>query len=276
MVMATNSVIKAFRIIEHLSIHREAGVSEISAGLNMDKTTVYRLLATMKEIGYISQNASSQRYRLSPKFANLTEPAPDHQNLIEMAHPYLEELTGLTDEAVSLAFLSGADVVYVDHIDSQHAIKVNAKVGGQYPAHTVGIGKAIMAYLPAKQVEGLYKDREMAVRTPNTISSLSALQSDLAKVKKRGYAVDNEECSPGLFCLAAPIFDASGFPVAGISTGFPLYRHTAVAEQKKLAKIVRQTAGRLSEALGYTGPKGKASKKDASPAKLNRKPLKTK
>jgi len=265
--MATNSVIKAFRIIEHLSLHGEAGVSEISVGLSMDKTTVYRLLSTMKGIGYISQNAADQRYRLSPKFANLTEPAPDHQNLIEMAHPYLEELIGLTDEAVSLAFLSGADVIYVDHIDSQHAIKVNAKVGGQYPAHTVGIGKAIMAYLPSKQVEALYKDREMAVRTPNTISSLTALQAELAKVKKRGYAVDNEECSPGLFCLAAPIFDASGFPVAGISTGFPLYRHSAVAEQKKMAEIVRQLAGRLSEALGYAGSKSKAPPKKTAAAK---------
>jgi len=263
--MTTNSVVKAFRIIEHLSTHSDAGCSETAVALGMDKTTVHRLLATMKEIGYVSQNASSQRYSLSAKFSNLTEATPDHRSLLEIIRPYLKELAEMTGETASLALLSGTEVIYTDHIDSQHVIKVNVGVGIQYPAHTVGIGKVILANLKPEHVEELYRGRELEKLTPNTIDSFPKLMADLVKTKKRGYAIDNEECSTGLFCLAAAVLDSSGLPVAGISTGFPLFRHPSVAAQKKLAEMVCLVTGRISESLGYggqtKGSKAKATKR---------------
>ena len=248
--MITNSVIKAFRIVECLSTQGEARISDIATSLDMDKATVYRLLSTMKEIGYISQNIAMQRYSLSPKFIGLTGPTPGHQNLIEMAHPYLKRLTDLTDETACLALLSGSNVIYVDFIDSKHTINATVTIGSQYPAHTVATGKAMLAYMPVKQIEDSYKDKELVALTPNSVKTLPVLLDDLTKVRERGYAIDNEECSKGLFCLAAPVLDVSGYPVAGISIGFPLYRHSNMDDQKKMAKHVCQIAGQVSEALG--------------------------
>lgn len=249
--MTTNSVVKAFSIIEVLSSKGESGVTDLSERLSLDKTTVYRLLSTLKAIGYVTQNQANQRYGLAMKFLNLARSRPDERHIIDLVRPYLEELSGQADEAVNLAVLRETSITYIDHIDSRHTIKVNVAVGHRFPAHTVAIGKAILAYMPMAEVRELFGGLEFEKLTPQSISSLEDLEADLVRVRQRGFAIDDEECSEGLYCVAAPILEASGYPVAGLSTGFPKFRRPGAAERRSLAGKVKKTAAGISQALGY-------------------------
>lgn len=249
--MATNSVVKAFSIIEVLSSKGESGVTDLSERLSLDKTTVYRLLSTLKEIGYVTQNQSNQRYGLAMKFLNLARSRPDERNIITLVRPYLEELSEQTDEAVNVAVLRETSITYIDHIDSRHTIKVNVAVGESFPAHTVAIGKVILSYSPPAEVKELFGGRELEKLTPHSLGSLEELEADLARIRLRGHAIDDEECSVGLYCVAAPIMDASGYPVAGLSTSFPKFRRPGATERRSLAGKVKKMAASISQALGY-------------------------
>ena len=245
------SVLKAFQIIEELDRFGELSIGEISQALSMDKTTVHRLINTIKEAGYIVQNPCNRKYSNSIKIFTIGTRIIERTGLKEIARPYLETIGEQTKETINLSMHSGNDIVYVDKIESDSAIKVGIKIGTALPMYCTGMGKAILAFLPDENVNEIIGNTSFCRRTSNTVSWKEALLEQLEAVRKNGYAKDAEEYVDGLISFAAPIFDYRNSPVAAISISMPKMRYNETEQREFYVNLVKDTAGALSKELGH-------------------------
>lgn len=245
------SVLKAFQIIEELDRFGELSIGEISQALSMDKTTVHRLINTIKEAGYIVQNPCNRKYSNSIKIFTIGTRIIERTGLKEIARPYLETIGEQTKETINLSMHSGNDIVYVDKIESDSAIKVGIKIGTALPMYCTGMGKAILAFLPDENVNEIIGNTSFCRRTSNTVSGKEALLEQLEAVRKNGYAKDAEEYVDGLISFAAPIFDYRNSPVAAISISMPKMRYNETEQREFYVNLVKDTAGALSKELGH-------------------------
>lgn len=247
--MAVKSLVKAINILETLSVHGEMGVTAIAQIVDMDKSTVFRILNTLRQLGYLAQNPNTQTYRLGFKVQDLAKSQMTIQSLIDRSRPHLLKLSIEAGEASKLAVLEGSNVLILDVIESQHVIKVNVASGRQFSAHLVAIGKVILAFLPEETVRAMFEGKNMLAATNRTLTNIEALLDDLRVIRERGYAVDDEECSPGLYCLAAPVFDMGNHVVAGISVSFPILRNRMQAERDRIARLLVAAGRNISTEL---------------------------
>ncbi len=244
------SVAKAFAILEYLAAaegSKELGV--ISSALGMNKSTVYRFLATLCNLGYAEQDPESGRYALGSKIIWLASRFLDNLDYRVLARPYLEKLVSETRETVHLAILDKLEVVYVDKIDGLQPVKMSSRVGNRMPAHSTGLGKALLADLDEEQWALYVQEKGLKRYTSNTIGSPEALYDHLRAVRERGYAIDNSENEDGIRCVAVPVRDYTGKTIAAISiSGWSL---TMTPERDaQLAALAINTAQALTERLG--------------------------
>jgi DNA-binding IclR family transcriptional regulator len=143
---------------------------------------------------------------------------------VDRVKPFLQQLTDRTGETTHLAVLSDGQVLYVDKVESPRSLRMPSQVGRRLPVHCTGIGKALIAFLPEEVLKGLVAKRGLQQFTPNTITDLPALAAELARVRERQYAVDDEEIEEGLVCIAAPVRDHTAHVVAAISIAGPSSR----------------------------------------------------
>lgn len=247
------SIIKAFQIIEELDKFGELSIGELSQALTMDKATVHRLINTIKEAGYIVQNPCSRKYSNSIKLFTIGNHIIERTGLKEIARPYLEAVAEETMETINLSMHSENDIVYVDKIESNSAIKVGIKIGTALPMYCTGMGKAILAFLPEENLNEIVKNTSFRKRTVKTVSNQEALFEQLNFIRKNGYAKDAEEFVVGLISFAAPIFDYRNTPVAAISISMPKLRYNEEEHRQYYVNLVKNTAAALSKELGNKG-----------------------
>ncbi len=246
------SVIRAFRIAEMLAEEGELGVTEIDGRLGIDKSTAYRILATLREMGYVRQNPLNSKYSNTPKFSLLGGTAPDMRHVRDLAGPVLRRLSDSVGEAVNLGCLDGADIVYVERIQCDEMIRVNLPVGQRMPAYCSALGKAILAFLPADAVKKLFSGTSFLKFTDRTVKSLGMLLAELETIRTDRFARDTEESHAGLSCLAAPVFLASGKVAAGISVSFPTFRHPDMEKaERTIVPALLDAANSISAELGH-------------------------
>ncbi len=233
------SLHKGFAIIEHLSKHGELGIQRLSEELGMNKSTVFRFLSTLCSLGYVQQNPVSRQYSLTFKFFQISRGINMNLTLASQVRPFMEMLLKETGESVHLAVLQGSKVLYIDQVESRNSLRVNVEIGKTFPAYSVGVGKAILAYMPETEVKGLFREEGFIKFTEKTINSLDSLLEDLRQVRERGYAIDDEECMAELACIAVPLF-SSGVPVAAMSVTFPRFRYArgGKGEKKLIDRIL--------------------------------------
>jgi DNA-binding IclR family transcriptional regulator len=220
------SIRKVFRLMEVLSQEDEMSVTELSNVIVLNKATTFRLLNTLKTLGYIEQNPVNEKYRMNLKLFQIGSNVVSRIDEIREARPVIERLGDATGENVYLAVRSDEYVVYLDKIDSKHIIRLFCNVGDRAPSWCTGVGKALLAWLPEREINAIFKGKKLVRHTPNTITQLKDLQTELKKTAARGYAIDNQERWPGLFCVAVPIFNKSRHVVAAISISWPEMRHS--------------------------------------------------
>ena len=171
-------------------------------------------------------------------------------NLVSIARPYLERLAEFSGEAVHLVARLGDEVVYLYKEDTSSSIaRMASFVGLKNPMYCTGVGKCILANLPPETVRGIWDRSVITAFTPNTITDFDRLTAELKQIKAQGYALDNEEHEPGVFCIAAPIFDYSAHPVAAISVSAPASRMEP-ERIKEIAAQVVSSAGAITGVLG--------------------------
>jgi DNA-binding IclR family transcriptional regulator len=244
------SLDRALDLLEALAAADELGVSEIASRTGLVPSTAHRLLGTLVARGYAAQSPASGRYLLGYKLLELTSGLQDRlQRLRTAARPHLEAIQEETGETTNLVVLEGRDVVYIDSVSGTRSVRLFTEIGRAIPAHTSGAGKALLAWRDAKDVEALFGDSPLPASTPKTLTNLADLQDDFVRIRRRGYSTDNEEHELGVACVATPIFDHAGLPVAAISISGPTPR-ILHADTADTAGLLREHAEQVSAAMG--------------------------
>lgn len=228
-----------------------AALSELARGLQLSRSTVHGILATMRRRGLVSQDPLG-RYVLGLKLFEWGNLAVARLDLRAVAAPVLQHLVEQFQETVHLVVGDGPDVVYIDKRESLQSIRIASQVGWRLPAHCTGVGKALLAARPEPELDQLLDSLELQPLTANTITDRQRLRAHLREVAQRGYALDDEEIVVGLRCVAAPLRDHTGAAIAALSVSGPTVRMT-LSRLEEIAPAVVAAAAEISRQLGYTG-----------------------
>ena len=211
--------------------------SEVAAQFDIDKANASRLLKTLAEAGY-AERADDRRYALGGKMRG--DDGRQLEGLIalrERTRSLLEGLVEASGECAHMAVLVADKVWYIDKVSSPHALRVDHPVGALAPLHCTALGKAFLAFLPTAAAGAL------ARYTVSTIVDQAKLADDLSVARTQGYAIDDEEFSPGVRCVAAPVRNARGRMVAAVGLSGP----TARIDLDRLADLGRLVRDRSNE-----------------------------
>jgi IclR family transcriptional regulator, KDG regulon repressor len=226
------------------------GVSEISRKTGYPKSKVHRILLTLARRGYVRKEPQTDRYQLSLKFFAIGSVAVNKLEIKQVAKSYLEKLRDASGETAHLAVMDESGVFYIDKIESAQSIRMYSYIGRRAPMHCTAVGKVLLAYQSQQQVEPLLSPG-LKRYTVHTITDKKTLKGELVKVRRQGYAVDNEELELGLFCIAAPIRNHLGQTVAAISISGPGVRLSR-AKIRELIPLVIKIGWEISYMLGYS------------------------
>ncbi|MGN7402650.1 IclR family transcriptional regulator [Cytobacillus praedii] len=243
------SVSRALDIIKLISWKKGGlGVTEIANQMDINKSSVYRILSTLVQYGYVEQDKGTERYKLGYQFLEVSSRLLESLDIRTEAKPFLQELEKETNEVIHLVVYDQGEVVYIEKLDGNEALRMHSKVGKRAPMHCTSVGKAILAYLPAGSVQEILERKGLPVHTVKTITDKNVLAEELAEVKKKGIALDMEENENGITCIAVPIFDHLGKVAAAVSISGPTIRmnETRLVElQPRMVEIGKQISARL-------------------------------
>lgn len=244
------SVDKALDLIELLAEHGSLNLIELTSMLEQPKSSTYRIVLTLENRGYISRSDEDGKYCLGYKQLMLTRNLLERNTLRTAAIYEMKKLSERYGDTVNLGVLVDGKVLYVEIIESTHALRMMDSIGSRSPFHATAMGKAIAAYMDSREVEGLVQVYGLPPLTPNTIQSVPQLKAALEKIQTDGYALDDEEIVEGARCVAATIFDMYGKPAGAISLSGAMHRF----KPELLADIsanVREAAAAISKKLGH-------------------------
>jgi IclR family acetate operon transcriptional repressor len=259
------AVARAFALLEALAETDEAGLVDLARRVSLHPSTAHRLLASLIDCGYVMQSPTTGRYRLGRKVHALTGGSEARDaRLRSLARPHMEAVRAAVDESVNLVALDGLSAVYLDQVQSRRPVRLFTEPGRRVPAHTSGAGKAMLAFQDEASLASLYASEPFDQATPHTITTAADMREELARVRARGYAVDNEEHEEGVSCLGAPIFEGDGTACAAVSLSAP----TARLRRWGLAELGELLTGHtleISRELGYQPPRGADLREAAAP-----------
>jgi IclR family acetate operon transcriptional repressor len=250
MVAAMNNVVRALAVCEAVSVHQPVGVRELAREIDMPKSTVQRALDTLHAAGWLVRSEGG-RWSLSLRCALIGGRAGDAAALRDLARPAMERLRGITDESVRLWAPDVDRIVLLESMDSRQAVRSVLQPGETtLPLHATAAGKAILARLPAHEVDALLA-QPLTAFTPQTITDPTLLREQLRGIRRKGYAETYHEAWKDVGGVAAAILDPSGRPVAAIALALPMHRLTAQLT-RRYGKAVAAAAEALSSELGGT------------------------
>lgn len=248
------SVARSLMLLELLAReNREMSLTEIANEMTWPKTTVHGLITTLRDYHYADQSPASGRYRLGVRLFELGNIVARSWDVRTVAKPAMQNLNNQLGEMIQLATEDNGEVLYLEKLDSTHMMRIVSEIGARLPMHCTGLGKVLLAYKTPSEVRWIVSKHGMRPMTARTITNLEALEEELLKVKKQGYAIDDREVMDGLRCVAAPIYDRNGDVRFAISvSGF------ANSLQDERLDIIRaaliRTADGISYAMGYRKP----------------------
>jgi DNA-binding IclR family transcriptional regulator len=246
---------RALDVLEALAASDDSlGVSELTRRLHLDKATVFRILTALARRGYVRQDGPTRKYRFDTGLLVLAAQVLSRMDLPQRARPYLAELVTRTGQSAHLAVPLRGDplwVVYVGQERSPSRVQVDIGIGEVAPAHCTAVGKVLLAALPAETLRAALAGRRLAQLTARTRTTLPALTRHLHDVRRRGFAVDDEEFHPNIRCLAAPVYAGDGRVVASVGIS-GIAADISRERIPHLARVLVEVAGRLSQTLGDT------------------------
>ena len=254
------AVVKTMNILEFLSRERSLGVTELanrvtggSGKTRMHKSTVYRFLNSLKELGYVTQDPDTGQYSMTLKLFEIGLAVRERLELWREAQPVFKRIAQSTGETVHLATLDDCRLVYLGKIESAKALRVSmmSRVGQSAPTYCTGLGKTLLSFVPAPRVTEILKNEKMIPFTKKTITKRAALDRELETIRRKGYGIDDEEHEVGVRCVAAPIRDQQGNIIAAVSISVPPVR-LDYKDIPGYGKIVMQAAEEISGRLGYS------------------------
>jgi len=217
---------KTFKILE---LFDERGktltVKEISEKLDYNKSSTLRLIRNLEEAAFLQRLEGTQLYKLGFGIFHLGQLAESYDYIRSEAKPYMENLCEICGETAHLAVMHNGLALYIDKLESHsRALRIISSVGSSLNCHYSGVGKVLLTALSEKALQNVIAEWGLPQQTKNTITDINALKAELEKIKKDGYAIDNEEIEYGLKCVAAPVYDSTGKIVAALSISGPKER----------------------------------------------------
>ena len=234
----------------------DGGVSlrELATGSGLARASTYRMMRTLERIGLAERVPGSDRYRLGVRCLELGQAYLEQTDLRREALPVMERLLEDFNETVHLGVLDDLRVVYLEKLESTHAVGIMmSRIGRSAPAYCTGLGKVLLAGEEADPVGTLAERDELRRCTPNTICEPAKLHEELERVRARGFSLDLEEHELGVRCVAAPIRGADGDIVAALSIAGPAQRLPESKLTGTLAKAAIAAADQVSRRLGAAG-----------------------
>ena len=224
-------------------------LAEIARRTGLHRSTGHHLLQTLVGAGYLRQDPATRSYELSAKLFELTGRTWTPEQLGMIAQPLVAELARVSGEGASLAAYRDGVVKIVAKCDHDGPVRVVQDVGAERPIHATAVGKAIVAFLPAAELEGVLDRMTYERYTPRTIVERRALEAELRRIRSAGCANDDEEHIEGIRCVAAPVRIYSGQVVASLCTVGPKSRMTR-QRLRDLSVPLLKMAAAVSERLG--------------------------
>lgn len=238
-------------VFEHLSEAQGKTLSTISAETGQAPATVYRILVTLEGRGLVEFDHKEQIWHIGPQAFVIGSRFLRRTSLVDRARPILRKLMEVTGETANLGVEKEGAVLFLSQVETHASIRAFFPPGTLSPMHASGIGKALLAYMDTERLDRVLASAELQAFTERSITAPDALRADLARIRARGYSVDNEEKNAGMRCIAAPVFDATREAVAGISVSGPTSR-VSESEIDRLSRPVIEAAQRLTQAIGGT------------------------
>lgn len=224
-------------------------LKRITDQVGLPKSTVYRLLTNLEARGLVSCGGDGG-YRLGLNFLLLGQRAEKSFEIKRLARPYIAKLNEFTSESVHLGVLQKNRVLYVDSIDSPHAIRLVAQIGGSNAVHCTSLGKALLLRHSDEDIRQILAEEGMEPRTSHTILSPDAYMHEIEEARRNGYAIDDRESGEDCFCLGAPVYGRFGQIVAAISVSGPTSRMSRSLAQTHIAPRLLEATRALSKSLG--------------------------
>jgi DNA-binding IclR family transcriptional regulator len=238
--------------------------SEIAKLSNLPVSTVHRFLVNLAGGGFLFKDELSN-YHLGVACVSLGQSAREQLDVRKASLAHLEQLNRNTRETVHLTVRYKLTAVYIEKLDSPEPLRIHSRIGASVPLYCTGVGKVMLAYLDEEELNSAINGIELRRFTENTVGSIQELRTQLARVRKDGFACDMEEHEPHIRCIAAPIFDQAGRVNASLSVTGPAVR-MSTTRLREIAPLVREAGLKISHDLGFSGTPARSTVPTRPPA----------
>ncbi|MBX6722419.1 MAG: IclR family transcriptional regulator [Dactylosporangium sp.] len=248
------SILKAHRLLELLMASGPMSLSDLASAADMHRSSAHRLLVTLQELKLVD-HGPDRRYRLGLGAIMLGQAAIRQQSIVRVATPHMSALVERLQETASLVLFEDREAYCVHSVEAQRSMRAGPqRPGTKIPLHCSGSGKILLAHLEDGELRALLHGLRLEPRTPQTIVDRDALLADIQEVRRRGYAIDDQELETGLICVAAPLRDYTGGVVGALSLSGHCVRIEGYGTDR-VAEEVAETALAISVDLGYSAPR---------------------
>jgi len=249
-----HSLQKGLAVLCAFSVQRRSmTLTDVAEATGMNKSSAQRLVFTLEALGFVRKNAQTRRYQLTPRVMRIGFNYVAAHPLIDLANPFLSELTQLTTETTCLTEADGLDMVYLARFISTQSVPVHMPIGSRIPIYCTACGRAWLSALPADETLALLRQSERCAHTRHTLTDEAAILAELEQTRQRGWALNREELFLGDMVLGAPVIGSHGRPVAAVHVVAPTSRWTPEAAEARLAPALLACARSLSNAARNLG-----------------------
>ena len=246
---AVKSTRTAFRIVEVIKDTGGARLTDIADELDLAKSTVHQQLSALSQMGYVVQD--EQEYHVGLKFLDIGEAARSRKPVYKLAKPLVEDLAAQTEERAQYFAEENGRGIYIHTEQGKHAVQTGRRVGKRRYLHSSAGGKAILAHLPAREVDQIIDQWGLPQETDNTYTTRESLTEDLAEVRDRGYSINKSESIDGLWAIGVPVLRPDDMPAGALSVSGPRHRIGSQENKDQLIELLLGTANELELKIAH-------------------------
>lgn len=225
------------------------GIGDLASMLDLNKSTTFRYVDTLRYLGYLVQDEETRKYRLGVKVLDLGLAALGAIEVRRYALPFMEDLASELGFTVTLVVLDGSQIVYVERIRKKRTVYSVPTVGSRFPAYCTSSGKALLAFQPKEELENIIKEIDFEILGPNTIKNPTELMAELEKIREQGFAIAYEEIGPGIRSVSAPVWSPKGNVICAVKVVVESIGATRHDMETTIANSVISTAQQITSAL---------------------------
>lgn len=197
---------RLFGALEYLVHNGQCSLAQLAQALLLNKSTVHRVLASLQYMDYVRQDPESGQYEATFKLVDLADRLMEQVDVAQMVRPHLKKLAEEVHETVHFVERDGSEVIYIDKVDSyDHSVRMTSHIGSRIPFYRSGVGKAMAANMSDPQIRALWESCTIERKTAYTITNLDEFMEEITEIRRKGYALDNEENEAGVRCIAAAL-----------------------------------------------------------------------